>query len=284
MCYSRDPQIRAWGVQSATTFKRMIALCEKLEQAFQAYGRACNRAFCDQVLNALPRQIRDLIYPHVFDRDSFRVDHCHRYFAQLPKPASVTFFDTGAWKTQLEGHAIWPELAESWYHTRLFVFDGCWGNEQLWDLLVNDKWNTGLEPQKLLKNMKVYLKRIHLFPDEHLQHKGEEMRPRDIDMILQQLWFLTHIETQNVKIEIHAYSNHTKEGELNTPVLKQQFDLMFPALCQMKDKGWNVCVSAWIDSDRWLFTPTTGKFAPDGWIDWMQQQREERYGIRPIVV
>ncbi|EUC46535.1 hypothetical protein COCMIDRAFT_4437 [Bipolaris oryzae ATCC 44560] len=155
-------QIQEYREMQARKPKEPSPVVEKDTSALRPLSPRTCHAICTSVHQALPREIRDMIYGYIHTHETIYVGP--EYFGKTTVPCES---DAKAhdWSAQYVGTEMQREMIESWYRTTLFYFYDKGNNRKVIErFLVTDRWGHDIKPRDLLCRARVELsveERLH---------------------------------------------------------------------------------------------------------------------------
>jgi hypothetical protein len=251
---------------------------DQASEALKTYAKESCLALCAKLHSTLPRELRDEVYAYVCTGDSVLVNSdwgTTSYFTTDPIAMGCYTHDRLSaahyWKTEYIGNDILKEMAEVWYSKSTFTFSDCTVMERF---LMEDRWNTGLSPGNLVRNICVSVNIAswaYTFT-EHVQIQ------EDLKKELRKIMGLK--KEAKIKIKVRTSYDHW-----NTPdyvVMKQAcrdaFELTFPALYPLRDAGYQIIIAP---DDHQDFPFEKAPFSPEDAIRKLVHVRQS-YLLLPI--
>ncbi|KAF2825192.1 hypothetical protein CC86DRAFT_383119 [Ophiobolus disseminans] len=132
------------------------------------YGKASTRFLCEGMLDALPRELRGMVYQHLisFVTPNTNVVPRHIVWHEVDKD--------GVEKELMPAETL-NELAEVWYHTTTFIIDDIYN---LGLFLMSDNWKIGVAAKQLVRALRISIDLEHLEPVAGLSYHRSLICPQ----------------------------------------------------------------------------------------------------------
>ncbi|EUC34318.1 hypothetical protein COCCADRAFT_35984 [Bipolaris zeicola 26-R-13] len=228
--------------------------------------RECH-SLCTSVHQALPREIRDMIYEYTHAQETIYVGP--EYFEKTTVPCES---DAKAhyWSAQYVGAEMQREIIESWYRTTLFYFyDKRNNNTVIEKFLDTDRWGHNIKPRDLICRA-----RVELSVEERL-HNNYKQRPccyvRDAGEKLTRVFKLFHQLPNHVEffMRVHTYdAPHT--GCMSASELQGAIHALVEELGTLNSMGHRV-VLQWPDLNNVELSWKDGAFKASEWTKQLMQ-------------
>ncbi|KAF2849509.1 hypothetical protein T440DRAFT_128682 [Plenodomus tracheiphilus IPT5] len=157
------------------------------------YAASVCRELCDKVQNALPREIRDLIYSHFTGGEKVRICKSDSkeysqigYFESISESAHTRNDNTidadHWWNPSFVGPDMVRELGEQYFRSSCFLVDSI--DLDIMDRFrVHDQWKLGLLPASFIRSLNIQIRCYQYdFDNEwHLDDAGLDPFGKDFD-------------------------------------------------------------------------------------------------------
>ena len=122
----------------------------KAEKAFENFATTTCRAFCESIYTEIPREVRDMIYGHLYRKTVIEVTSA--YF-EIDAPPACCDVSPHLLNAQTLGEAVHRELWEHFFRANSFEFHADFA--LLPEFRVTDPWNIGYVPGDLATHVKI---------------------------------------------------------------------------------------------------------------------------------